>query len=73
MQWAYSPRVLSVPLLFLLPLVFNSFVQLYRSLLQTLGIWAVLAAGFSAALGFFIAGAVAFFLLSLLALAFQRG
>ena len=67
------PRVLSVPLLFLLPLVFNGFVQLYRSLLQTLGIWAVLAAGFSAALGFFIAGAVVFFLLSLLALAFQRG
>lgn len=67
------PRYLSIPLLFLLPLVFNGFVQLYRSLLQTLGIWAVLGAGFPAALGFFITGAAVFFLLSLLALAFQRG
>ncbi|MCL2441550.1 MAG: hypothetical protein FWD14_07395 [Treponema sp.] len=52
--WRYrakqKPRYLFVLLLPVLPVVFHGFVFLYRSVINTLGIWLVLSVGFTAAL-----------------------
>jgi hypothetical protein len=66
-------RYLFAPLLFLLPVVFNGLAHLYRNLLNTLGIWLILALGFYGALGVFIAIIVAAFIVSLIVLAAQHG
>jgi hypothetical protein len=67
------PRYLFVPMLFLLPLVFNGLNHLVRSLLNILGIQAVIAFGLSAAIGIFAAGMAVVFVLSLIILAAQHG
>jgi hypothetical protein len=67
------PRYLFVPMLPILPLVFNGLVYLYRSILNTAGIWTVIALGFSAALAVFIAGLALLFIISLIILAAQHG
>jgi hypothetical protein len=67
------PRYLFVPMLFLLPLIFNGFNHLVRSLLNILGIQAVISFGLSAAIGIFAAGMVLCFILSLIILAAQHG
>jgi hypothetical protein len=67
------PRYLFVPMLPVLPLVFNGLVQLYQNVLNTLGIWTVLSLGFSAALGVVIAGLALLFIISLIFLAAQHG
>jgi hypothetical protein len=67
------PRYLFIPMLPILPLVFNGLTLLYRNLLNTLGIWAVVSLGFSLALTVFIIGIAVFFILSLIFLAAQRG
>ncbi|MDR0554112.1 MAG: hypothetical protein LBG76_04865 [Treponema sp.] len=66
------PRILGIPLLILLPLLFNGVAHIYRILLHNLGIWAVLVGGFSSALAFFIGGAVLLFILTLLWLTAQK-
>jgi hypothetical protein len=75
--WRYRakkrPRYLFIPMLPLLPLVFNGLVYLYRNILNTLGVWAVVSLGFSTALILCIAGLALLFILSLILLAAQRG
>jgi hypothetical protein len=67
------PRYLFIPMLPVLPLVFNSLVHLYRNVLNTLGIWTVLSLGFSTALVIVIAALVLLFIISLILLAAQHG
>jgi hypothetical protein len=67
------PRYLFVPMLFFLPLVFNGLNHLVRSVLNILGIQAVIAFGLSAAVGIFAAGMALAFVLSLIILAAQHG
>jgi hypothetical protein len=66
-------RYLFVPLLPILPVVFNGLAHLYRSIFNTAGIWLILALGFSGALGIFIAVLAVSFVVSLIALAAQHG
>jgi hypothetical protein len=67
------PRYAMVPMLFVLPLVFNGVVYFYRYILNILGIWTVLSLGFSSALLIYTAGAGILFVLSLVLLASQHG
>jgi hypothetical protein len=67
------PRYTIVPMLFVLPLVFNGAVYFYRYILNILGIWTVLSLGFSAALLIYTICAGLLFILSLIVLASQRG
>jgi hypothetical protein len=75
--WRYRakrrPRYMSFLMLAILPLVFNGLVHLYRSFLNTLGIWLVISFGFSQALFIFGAGILLLFILTLVALAAQQG
>jgi hypothetical protein len=65
-------RYAVLPMLFVLPLVFNGAVYFYRHILNILGIWTVLSLGFSAALLIYTAAAGILFVLSLVLLAVQR-
>jgi hypothetical protein len=67
------PRYLRIPMLGILPVVFAGFTHFYRGCLHNLGIWAVVALGFSNALIFFAAGVLVLFILSLVVLAAQHG
>jgi hypothetical protein len=67
------PRYLFVPMLPVLPLVFNGLVHLYRNLLNTVGIWTVLSLGFSLALAVVIAVLALLFIFALIFLAAQHG
>jgi hypothetical protein len=67
------PRYLFIPMLPLLPLVFHGLVHLYRNILNTAGIWAVISLGFSTALIVFIAALVLLFIIFLISLAAQHG
>ncbi|MDR3192431.1 MAG: hypothetical protein LBT87_05145 [Treponema sp.] len=67
------PRYAVIPMLFVLPLVFNGLVYAYRYILNVLGIWTVLSLGFSSALLIYTVGAGILFVLSLIMLASQRG
>jgi hypothetical protein len=75
--WRYRakkrPRYFFIPMLFLLPVVFNGLVYLYRNILNTLGVWAVISLGFSVTLIVFSAGLAVLFILSLIILAAQHG
>jgi hypothetical protein len=75
--WRYRarkrPRYLFIPMLPLLPLVFNGLVRLYRNILNTTGIWAVISLGFSTTLVIFIAVLALLFIFSLIFLAAQHG
>jgi hypothetical protein len=66
------PRYLFIPMLALLPLVFNGIVHFCSTFLDTLGIWSVVYLGFTAALAAFIGGIAALFILFLIILAAQR-
>jgi hypothetical protein len=66
-------RYLFIPLLPVLPVVFNGLSRLYQSVLNTLGIWLILTLGFSMALVVFIVVLAASFVISLIALAAQHG
>jgi hypothetical protein len=66
------PRYMSYLMLAVLPLVFNGLVRLYRSFLNTLGIWTVISVGFSGALVLFSAGIFLMFILMLISLAAQQ-
>ncbi|MDR0475105.1 MAG: hypothetical protein LBH43_15700 [Treponema sp.] len=66
------PRYLFIPSFLILPVVFHSFVFLYRAVLNTLGIWLVLRLGFTTALTVFIVTLVVSFFISLIVLAAQH-
>jgi len=74
--WRYrakeKPRYLFVLLLPVLPVVFNGFTFLYRSVINTLGIWLVLSFGFTAALVIFIASVALTLFISLVSLSAQH-
>jgi hypothetical protein len=63
------PRYMAVPMLGILPAVFNGTVHFSRSLLHNLGIWAVVSFGFNRAAIFFGSGILVLFILSLIVLA----
>jgi hypothetical protein len=74
--WRYrakeKPRYLFALLLPVLPVVFNGFVFLYRSVINTLGIWLVLSFGFTAALIVFVASVALTLFISLVSLSAQH-
>jgi hypothetical protein len=74
--WRYRatarPRYLFVIMLPVLPIVFNGLVFLYRSVLNTAGIWLVLSLGFTAALAICITALAICLLVSMIALAAQH-
>ena len=77
MAWRYraktKPRYFFFLLLPVLPVVFHGFVFIYRSLINTLGIWLVLSLGFSAAIVLFIVSMALLLFASMMVLASQHG
>jgi hypothetical protein len=75
--WQYRalkrPRYMRIPMLAVLPVVFYGAEQFSRSVLNELGIWAVVSVGFSAAALFFGIGFAVLLVLSLIVLASKRG
>jgi hypothetical protein len=67
------PKFLGIPMLVIIPVIFNGVVQLIRGLVNILGLWMLLSLGFSTAAVVFIAGALLLFILSLILLASQHG
>jgi hypothetical protein len=74
--WRYRtktrPRYLFILMMPVLPIVFHGFVHMYRSILNTIGIWLVLSVGFSSALVLFIVCLVMILLISMIVLAGQQ-
>ena len=74
--WCYrakeKPRYLFVLLLPILPIVFNGLTFLYRSVINTLGIWLILNFGFTTALVIFIASVAVTLFVSLVSLSAQH-
>jgi hypothetical protein len=74
--WRYRakerPRYLFVLLLPILPVVFNGLTFLYRSVINTLGIWLILNFGFTTALVIFIASVAVTLFVSLVSLSAQH-
>ena len=75
--WRYravkKPRFIWLPMLGILPLVFNGAVYFCRNSLYNVSIWAVIYLGFSLAVTVLTAGAVFLFILSLIILSSQHG
>jgi lipopolysaccharide export LptBFGC system permease protein LptF len=75
--WRYRaqkrPRYIAVPMMALLPLVFNGAVHFAGSFLNNAGIWAVITLGLTGAIVGFAAGAFLFLIISLIILAAQHG
>jgi hypothetical protein len=75
--WRYRakqrPKFLGIPMLAVLPLVFNGLVLMYRSVINTLGIWMALSLSFFTSMFILIAGALLLFILALIILAVQHG
>ncbi|MCL2831905.1 MAG: hypothetical protein FWD78_01930 [Treponema sp.] len=67
------PRYMWLPMLGILPVVFNGVFMLYRYLTDNLTIWTVIGLGFSMVVFLFSAGVLVLFILSLIILAAQRG
>jgi hypothetical protein len=76
MGWCYrvktKPRYFFVLMLPIFPVVFHGFVFMYRSVINTLGIWLVLSFGFVPALVAFIVFLAVFLFVSLITLAAQH-
>jgi len=74
--WRYRartrPRYLFALMLPVLPIVFNGFVFIYRSVFNTLGIWLVLSLGFTAALVVLVVAVGLLLFISLIVLAAQH-
>jgi hypothetical protein len=64
---------MAIPMLGILPLVFNGAVHFSRSVLNQLGIWSVPIFGFTFSAIFFGAGIVVLLVVSLLILAAKHG
>jgi hypothetical protein len=75
--WRYRamkrPRYLGIPMMAVLPVVFNGAIHFYRSCLNNLGIWTVITFGFTLGIIAFTVGVLVFFILSLVLLAAQHG
>lgn len=75
--WRYrarkKPRYVYVPMIFLLPAVFNLAVHFYRNIIDNLSIWLSLSMVLSTALICLCAGAFILFILCLILLAAQHG
>ncbi|GHT77788.1 hypothetical protein FACS1894130_03290 [Spirochaetia bacterium] len=75
--WRYRafhrPRYLAIPMLVILPLVFNGLVHIYRAIINTLGIWVALTLNFTTAMFILTITVLVLFTLSLIMLASQRG
>ncbi|MDR0475770.1 MAG: hypothetical protein LBH43_19135 [Treponema sp.] len=67
------PRYMFIPMLFILPFVFNSITRLYETVFANLGIWLILGLGFPLALTIFIIAQALIFIISLIMLATQKG
>jgi hypothetical protein len=67
------PKFLGVPMLVILPLVFNWIVHVIRSLTNTLGLWLLLSLGFTIAVAAFVIGILFLFIIALIVLAAQYG
>jgi hypothetical protein len=74
--WRYRavrrPRYLGIPMLFILPLVFDWVIRVYRSAMNILGIRLILSLSFIPAMIVLFAGAIFFFILFLVTLAYQH-
>ena len=66
------PRYMGIPMLGILPLVFNAVELSCRSLINDIGIWTVVSLGFTTAVIVFGAALLVLFLLSLIILAAQH-
>ena len=75
--WRYRAlkrsRYMAIPMLGILPVVFNGAVHFCRLWLNNLGIWAVVSLGFTTAAIFFGIGMLILLILSLIVLAAQHG
>ncbi|AEF82444.1 hypothetical protein [Leadbettera azotonutricia] len=75
--WRYRalkrPRYLAVPMMAILPLVFNGAVHFFGGFLNNAGIWAVINLGLTGAIAGFAIGAFVLLILSLIILAAQHG
>jgi hypothetical protein len=67
------PKFLGIPMLVIIPVIFNGVVRLIQGLTNTLGLWMLLSLGFSTAVTVFIAGVGLLFILSLILVASQHG
>ncbi|MDR1177272.1 MAG: hypothetical protein LBK64_00445 [Spirochaetaceae bacterium] len=67
------PRYMGIPMLGIIPLVFAALFAAFRALVYDFGSFLVLTLSFPLALGVFIAVALVFFIVSLIALAGQHG
>ncbi|MDR2542449.1 MAG: hypothetical protein LBC80_03250 [Treponema sp.] len=74
--WRYraikKPRYLLIPMLLVLPIVFNGLIYLYNAVSNTLGIWLILSIGFMPALILFIVIFTLLLFISLLVLSAQQ-
>jgi hypothetical protein len=68
-----QPRKVVLPMLVVLPMVFNGLVYTYRYIFTTLEIGMVLTLGFTLTGILFIAGSLVFFIMALILLAAQHG
>jgi len=75
--WRYralaKPRYIFIIMLPVLPLVFNTFVFLYRSVFNTLGIWLVISLGFFPAIIAYVVALGVLLFISLISLSAQHG
>jgi lipopolysaccharide export LptBFGC system permease protein LptF len=75
--WRYRalkrPRYMGIPMLGILPLVFNGAEYFSRGWINDLGIWAVVSVGFTTAAVFFGIGVFVLLVISLITLAAQHG
>jgi hypothetical protein len=67
-----QPRYAGIPMFFILPLVFDGVVHIYRAAMSILGIWLILSLSFVPAAIVIFAGALFFFILFLVCLACQH-
>ncbi|MDR0598173.1 MAG: hypothetical protein LBG14_06675 [Treponema sp.] len=70
---AAKPRFLGLPMLGIIPLVFDGAAQFIYELSGLLGLALLLSLGYSPTLGFFVGGSLILFILSLILLAAQHG
>ncbi|MCL2319078.1 MAG: hypothetical protein FWC45_03255 [Treponema sp.] len=75
--WRYRalkrPRYVGIPMLIMLPAVFNGAMLFCRELVSNLGVWAVVSLGFTVAAIVFAGGLIVLLVLSLILLSAQHG
>ena len=75
--WRYrsfkKPMFIWLPMLGILPLVFNSLFLLYRTSIDNIAVWAVISFGLTVAIMIFSVGAIVLLISTLIILASQKG